>query len=71
MEDIWADVPSCLKEKFSAEAIFTNPKQLGKSNLYSVTITEGKENTPSFKGHIALIQKWSKERWTLPKTAFM
>lgn len=71
MEDIWADVPSCLKDKFPAEAIFTNPKQLGKSNLYSVIITEGKEHTPSFKGYIAIIQKWSKERWTLPQSAFM
>ena len=63
MEDIWADIPSNLKQAFPVEAIFTNPKRLGKSNLYSVCIYYGKENTSSFKGYLAIIEKHSKGRW--------
>jgi hypothetical protein len=66
MEDIWADVPSSLKDKFPAEAIFTNPKQLGKSNLFSICICWGEESTPSFKAFLAVIEKRSKGRWIMP-----
>lgn len=66
MADIWADVPTNLKEKFPAEAVFSNPKRVAKTNLYSVCIYYGKEHTPSFKAYIAIIEKRTRDRWILP-----